>query len=79
VLAKQHSTVEIENYISILARALGIRPAEDLYARCAQRSADGAFEEMLAELRARGRQLGISEDAIERVVTAEFAITPVVA
>jgi hypothetical protein len=76
VLAKGHAPVGIENYISIIARALGITPAQDLYAQCARRSADGAFDEMLAELLARGAALGISPEAIERVVTAEFAIEP---
>jgi Fe-S oxidoreductase len=77
VLAKQHAPVGIVNYISIVARALGITPAEDLYAQCAQRSAAGAFDDMLAELQARGSELGISPEAIERVVTAEFAIEAV--
>jgi Fe-S oxidoreductase len=74
VLAKQHAPIGIENYISIVARALGITPAEDLYAQCAQRSAAGEFDEMLAELQTRGAELGIAADAIERVLTAEFAI-----
>lgn len=76
VLAKQHAPIGIVNYISIVARALGIAPADDLYARCAQRSADGGFDEMLAELQARGTELGIAPEAIARVVTAEFALTP---
>jgi Fe-S oxidoreductase len=61
--------IRVENYVSILARALGLPEHTDRFKHFAQLGDPAAI---LAELEPRIEQLGVSRERIERVVSAQF-------
>jgi len=61
--------LEIENYVTLLARALGLPEHQDRFKRFAQLESP---EAIMAELQPRIEQLGVSRERVERVVVAQF-------
>ena len=61
--------IRIENYVTLLARALGLAEHQDRFKHFAQLGSPAAI---MAELQPRIEQLGISPGRAERVITAQF-------
>jgi Fe-S oxidoreductase len=61
--------IRVENYVMLLARALGLPEHLDRFKHFARL---GSPEAIVAELQPRIEQLGVSRDRVERVVSAQF-------
>ena len=64
--------IRIENYVTLLARALGLPEHEDRFKHFAHLGSPAAI---IAELEPRIEQLGVSRERVERVVAAQFGTT----
>jgi Fe-S oxidoreductase len=65
----QVGSLRIENYVTLLARALGLAEHQDRFKHFARL---GSPDAILAELQPRIEQLGVSRERVERVVSAQF-------
>ncbi|HEY1294848.1 MAG TPA: (Fe-S)-binding protein [Chloroflexota bacterium] len=61
--------LRIENYVTLLARALGLAEHQDRFKHFARLGSPAAI---MAELQPRIEQLGVSPERVERVITAQF-------
>ena len=61
--------IKVENYVTLLARALGLAEHEDRFKHFARLGSPAAI---LAELEPRIEQLGVSRERVEHVVSAQF-------
>ena len=61
--------IRIENYVTLLARALGLAEHPDRFKHFVRLGSPGAI---LAELEPRIEQLGVSRERVERAVSAQF-------
>ncbi len=68
--------IRVENYVTLLARALGLPEHQDRFKHFAQLGSTAAI---MAELEPRIEQLGVSRERVERVVTAQFGTTSALA
>jgi hypothetical protein len=61
--------MRIENYVTLLARALGLAEHQDRFKHFAQLGSPAAI---MAELQPRIEQLGVSRERVEHVISAQF-------
>jgi hypothetical protein len=61
--------IRIENYVTLLARALGLAEHQDRFKYFAQLGSPAAI---MAELQPRIEQLGVSRERVEHVISAQF-------
>jgi Fe-S oxidoreductase len=69
-------SIRVENYVTILARALGLPEHPDRFKHFASL---GDPEAIIAELRPRIAEMGLSPERAERVITAQFGVSSALA
>ena len=61
--------IRVENYVTLLARALGLAEHQDRFKHFARLGSPAAI---MAELQPRIERLGVSPERVEHVVAAQF-------